>query len=134
MPETTISEAAQLLGISQATVKRRLRQGVITGRQEARPQGFFWLVEIDEDQINHKVTTRSSDGDSDGHSTDTAELTTLVTMLQAQVQAQGEELESRRQDVQQLLTTHHEEIRELHTLLAQQIALNAPHRSWWRFW
>jgi len=114
--ETTIREAAELLGLSQATIKRRLHRGEMKGRQAARPQGFFWLVEIDEDLANHRATTRTSDGDRNRDSTGTAELTTMITWLQ-------EELTNRRREVQ-----------ELHTLLAQQTALNAGRRPWWRFW
>jgi len=110
--EVTISQAAELLGISQATVKRRLARGELTGRQEARPQGYRWLVEVDTDRINHQVTTHPSDGNSTG----TAELTTLVTVLQ-------EELAARRQEIQQL-----------HILLGQQTALNAARRPWWKLW
>jgi len=79
------------------------------------------MVEVDQDQDNTPTTT----------SADTA----LIRALNDQVQAQTEELEARRQEVQQLLATHHEEIRELHVLLQNsQTALNAGRRSWWRFW
>jgi len=122
MVELTVTEAAQVLGISTATVKRRLASGELTGRKEPRPQGSRWLVEVDTD---HPQVTDSS---VEGSSTGTAELTTLVTVLQ-------EELAARRQEVQQLLATHHEEIRELHVLLQNsQTALNAGRRAWWKFW
>jgi len=78
------------------------------------------MIEVDQDQGSTPTTA----------TTDTA----LIRALHDQVQAQAEELESRRQEVQQLLATHHEEIRELHTLLAQQTALNAGRRPWWQFW
>jgi len=117
--EVSISQAAQLLGVSQATVKRKMRRGDIKGHQEKRPQGYRWLVEVDMDRINHQSTTHPSDDDS----TSTGELTTLVTTLQAQVQAQGEELSARRR-----------EVAELHQLLAQQHALNAGRRPWWKIW
>jgi len=118
--ELTITAAAEHLQVSTATVKRRLHKGTLKGRQVPRPQGYTWLVEVDQDQGSTSTTT----------ATDTA----LIKVLNDQVQAQAEELESRRQEVQQLLTTHHEEIRELHTLLAQQTALNAGRRPWWRIW
>jgi len=117
--EVSISQAAALLEISPATVKRRLARGEMKGRQEPRPQGYRWVIEVDTDRINHQRTTHPSDGNSTG----TAELTGLVTTLQAQVQAQGEELEARRR-----------EVAELHQLLAQQTALNAGRRPWWKFW
>jgi len=114
--ELTITAAAEHLNVSTATVKRRLHKGTLKGRQIPRPQGYTWLVEVDQDQSN---TTADA---------------ALIRALHDQVQAQAEELESRRREVQQLLATHHEEIQQLHTLLAQQTALNAGRRPWWRFW
>jgi len=68
------------------------------------------MVEVDQDQGSTPTTT----------TTDTA----LIRALHDQVQAQAEELESRRR-----------EVAELHQLLAQQTALNsAPARPWWKFW
>ena len=116
MQELTITAAAEHLRVSTATVKRRLRNGTLKGRQVPRPQGYTWLIEVDQDQ---------------GSTTADA---ALIRTLNDQVQVQAKELEARRQEVQQLLATHHEEIRELHTLLAQQTALNAGRRPWWRFW
>jgi len=60
--------------------------------------------------------------------------TELIERFRLENEAQATELEARRQEVQQLLATHHEEIRELHTLLAQQTALSAGRRPWWRIW
>ena len=122
MQQVTITEAAKHWGVSPATVKRRLQRGEITGHQEARPQGFRWVVEVDTDQTNHQVTTHPSDGGSDGHST-TTDPTALIAILQDRVHAQTEELTARRR-----------EISELHQLLAQQTALNAGRHPWWKFW
>jgi len=118
--EITITAAAEHLQVSTATVKRRLRKGTLKGRQIPRPQGYTWLIEVDQDQDTTPPTTTAD--------------AALIRTLHDQVQAQGEELEARRREVQQLLATHHEEIRELHTLLAQQTALNTGRRPWWRFW
>jgi len=111
--ELTITAAAEHLQVSTTTIKRRLRNGTLKGRQVPRPQGYTWLIEVDQDQDNHRITT----GSSEGVNTPVQELTTLVTVLQ-------EELTARRREVS-----------ELHQLLAQQIALNqAPARPWWMFW
>jgi len=118
--EVTIAEAAQLLGISSATVKRRLKAGELNGRQASRPQGFLWMVTIDQDH-----STASRNHASNGNSTGT-ELGSLVAVLQAQVTSQAEELDARRREVQ-----------ELHVLLqTAQSALPPPqaHRRRWKFW
>jgi len=121
--EVTITEAAHLLGISSATVKRRLKTGELNGRQASRPQGFLWMVEIDQDHSSTPPITGSRDHSSNGNSTG-AELESLVAILKAQVTSQAEELNARRREVQ-----------ELHVLL-QQAALPPPpqaqRRRWWQ--
>jgi len=124
--EVTITEAAQLLGISSATIKRRLKAGELNGRQASRPQGFLWMVEIDQDHSSTPPTTGSRNGGSNSNSTGT-ELGSLVAVLQAQVASQAEELDARRREVQ-----------ELHVLLqTAQTALPSPQaqrQGWWKFW
>jgi len=110
MAELTITEASRILGLSTATVKRRLASGELTGRKEPRPQGTRWLVEVDTDR------PPLTDSSLDGSSTGAAELT-MIAWLQ-------EELTARRR-----------EISELHVLLqTAQAALAAPRKPWWRFW
>jgi len=111
----TVTEASRILGLSAATIKRRLVSGELTGRKETRPQGARWLVEVDTNHV--KVNPPVTDS-SRTQLTDSSELTTLVTVLQ-------EELAARRR-----------EISELHVLLQNaQTALAAPQsRPWWRWW
>lgn len=109
MADFSITEAAQQLGVSTATVKRRLHNGTLKGRQDPRPQGFVWVVELD------------CDGDNDDNTTGSD--AALIAALHAQVDQLTEELASRRQEVQQL-----------HVLLSQaQAALPppAPARRGW---
>jgi len=105
--ELTITAAAEHLQVSTATVKRRLHKGTLKGRQVPRPQGYTWLVEVDQDQGSTTADT------------------TLITALRDQVAILVEELAGRRREVQ-----------ELHVLLqTAQTALNAaPAQPWWKIW
>jgi len=58
MAELTITAAAEHLNVSTATVKRRLHKGTLNGRQVPRPQGYTWMVEVDQDQDNTPTTTQ----------------------------------------------------------------------------
>jgi chromosome segregation ATPase len=127
MELVTVPEAARRLGITEDTVKRRLRKGELQGERKARPQGYIWMVELSEEEVDPDSTvtgTTSSHGeDSENHQVSNGEvrrLEEMVSMLQHQ-------LEVREREVQQL-----------HVLLQQaQAALPAPRenaRSWWRFW
>ena len=42
----SIAEAAERLGVSADTVRRRLKRGELTGEQETTPQGFVWRVAL----------------------------------------------------------------------------------------
>jgi hypothetical protein len=124
MELVTVPEAARRLGVTEDTVKRRLRKGELQGERKERPQGYTWMVELpdEESETDSTVTgTVSSLGDDTvGHQVSNGEvrrLEEMVSMLQHQ-------LEVREREVQ-----------ELHVLLQQaQTALAAPrnNRPWWR--
>lgn len=128
MELVTVPEAARRLGLTEDTVKRRLRKGELQGERRSRPQGYTWMVELLEEEVDPDSTgpdTMSSQGDDTvNHQVSNGEvrrLEDMVTMLQHQ-------LEVREREVQQL-----------HVLLQQaQAALPAPKEnhqsSWWRFW
>ena len=43
-----MGEAAQRLGVSVDTIRRRLRKGELQGQHRPTPQGFIWLVHVDQ--------------------------------------------------------------------------------------
>jgi len=111
MEKVPVGEAARRLGVSTDTIRRRIGKGELLAHREPTPQGFRWEVEL-----------QPNDQPVNGHE---ANNEALVTALQAQVLAQGEELDARRREVQ-----------ELHVLLqTAQAALTPPERRpWWRWW
>jgi hypothetical protein len=129
----TLADAAHRLGVSVDTVRRRLQKGELKGQQQARPQGFIWLIEMP-DETDQRNSIAGSQAEAEVNSqvsvaacgAEIKRLEGMVAMLQDRVNAQQEELEARRREVQ-----------ELHVLLQQsQVALPSPkdNRSWWRFW
>jgi len=109
--KVSIGEAARRLGVSTDTIRRRIGKGELLAHREPTPQGYRWEVEL---QLNDQPLNGQD-----------SNLEVLVTTLQAQVQAQAEELDARRREVQ-----------ELHILLqTAQTALTAPKsKPWWRRW
>jgi hypothetical protein len=55
----TKKEPADCLGISIDTVDRRLKRGELRGRQQARPQGFTWLIEVPDETYNQDAKEES---------------------------------------------------------------------------
>ncbi len=138
MEQVTIAEAARRLGVSQDTVKRKLRRGELKGRQQPRPQGFTWIIELEEDGLGESVTDAKTEARTGASTTArTGELHLLeemVSTLRAQIAGQQEQLTVK--DSQ--LETKDHQIEQLHVLVQQaQAALPAPRenrRSWWRWW
>jgi len=111
--ELTVAEASRILGLSAATVKRRLVTGELTGRKETRPQGTRWLVKVDTNHVNVNPPLTDSSGNGD------RELTTMADRI-ASLETQ--------------LATKDQQIDQLHRLLAQTALNQAPTRPWWKFW
>ncbi len=45
MELVTLSDAARRMGVSEDTVRQRLRRGELSGRLQRTPQGFIWLID-----------------------------------------------------------------------------------------
>ena len=98
MELVSVAEASQRLGLTQDTVKRRLRKGELQGERHPRPQGYVWLVELAEEAIDDDSTTSTQGDDRVRQGVSNGEvrrLEEMVVMLQGQVAAQQEQLESR---------------------------------------
>ena len=57
-----VDQAAVALGLSVATVKRRLKRGDLRGEQEPTPSGFRWLVVVDDAATAGATAATTADG------------------------------------------------------------------------
>jgi hypothetical protein len=137
MAKVSIAEAGHRLGISQDTVRKRLRLGELTGTQERAPGGFRWMVELPDDVPG--VETKKN-GNKEPEGREDQSLAELVAALSARVEGQQELIEALQSQIQaqkDQLEARGREVQELHVLLQQaQAALPAPreNRPWWQFW
>jgi len=103
-----IAEAARTLGISQDTVRKRLRAGELGGERVKGPGGFRWVLDLDglepEAPSNHTSPE-------------------LVKVLSEQVL-----------DLRAQLDARTREISELHQLLAARSLNSGRDRPWWKLW
>ena len=118
MATMTIQGAAEFLGVSEITVRRKLKSGQLTGQQEEAPNGRWW-VEISEEKSNFGI------GISDSVQRDSnPDLHDPVQILKDQVA-----------NLQHHLDIREREVGELHVIIQQQaLALPPPatlKRKWW---
>ena len=129
--EFTITEAASLLQCSIDTVKRRIHRGELHGRQEQRPQGFRWLVELDPTEQPQAAPTNRATNDAHTTTTEGDNVAGVQAALLQQIELMSNQLEAK--DTQ--IAAKDGQITELHVLLQQsQAALPAPAqpRRWWQ--
>lgn len=109
--QMTIVEAAAALDVSTNTIRRRLTNGLLTGEKNAAGK---WLVEVDK-----PPKTSETENLKNRRSLPNPE---LIAALESRITAQENELQARKQEIQQL-----------HTLLAAHSLGPGQHR-WWQFW
>ena len=129
-----VAEAAQRLGVSTDTIKRRLKRGELQGQRQDTPQGFIWLVAIPESSYKVNGTADSS---SDAMATES------YTMASAMADAMAKEvrrLEEMVEMLQKELDHRAQEMERMQILLQQALdparAIAAPRQlPWWlRLW
>ena len=127
MARLSIPEAVHTLGLSQDTIRKRLRSGDLEGQKVKGAGGFRWEVFVADDPTVKGVTQDGNHGDDaqDGnHANDAqddnhgnhANGNALVEILREE------------------LAEKNRQISELHRLLAQTALNAAPGRPWWQFW
>src|SRR5438874_2271333 len=98
-----VRDAAITLGVSEMTLKRRLKAGTLSGQREQTPYGYRWLVELPDEDL---ATPESEFTGTDGHIC--SQCAELVGELRRDKDRFWSKVEARRQ-----------EVRELHVLLQQ---------------
>ena len=63
----SIKEAAERIGVSQDTIRRRLKSGELGGEREKTPQGFVWRVELSQEYVGEAAVGEPSTQDGDRH-------------------------------------------------------------------
>lgn len=107
-----IRDAAQRLGVSEDTIRRRLHHGKLAGERRPTPQGFTWLVELPD-----AIPATARAGPS------SASLSELAEGRDGEIRRLEETIAILRAE----LDTRHREVQELHILLDRfQAALPIP--------
>jgi len=125
MARLSIPEAMHTLGLSQDTIRKRLRSGDLQGQKVKGAGGFRWEVFVADGPTVKGVTQDGNHANvtDDGNHDDDANGGALVVELKARVN-----------NLEEQLTIRAGEIDQLHRLLAQTALNAAPGRPWWQFW
>jgi excisionase family DNA binding protein len=97
MQEVTIAQAAERLGVSMDTIRRRISKGEVKARKVPSAHGEMYMIELDEEASPEPIEPPGK-----------TEITPEVEALRKTISILETELEARRREIQ-----------ELHVLLQQ---------------
>lgn len=129
--ELTIKEAAERLGVSSDTIRRRLKAGELAGRQEPQgKQGYRWIVQLPEDaQDTPTAVGTAAPGMLSAEAYELADSRARIEGLERlidEIASQREKLEQERDDWKDAAQREGEASRELRHLLKQSQDLALP--------
>ena len=121
--QLTIREAAQRLGVSELTIRRRIKKGELEASKVTTPQGFTWRVSLPGDVLLEDEQEHITDSSNDE----------VATSLHASLNRQDDTITH----LHGQLAEKDKQIEQLHILLkqSQDRMLSAPKehdpRPWW---
>lgn len=118
-----LEEAAQRLGVVEATVRRGIQKGLLKATRESTPHGIVWMVELPTD-VGDAV---AQDGKG-GLQSVVESLRAELTDYRDQLMAKDRQLEIKDQQIQQL----HVMLNEAQALHESRADLTAPAKPLWR--
>ena len=115
--EVTIREAADRLGVSVDTVRRRLKAGELTGRQEPHgASGYRWLVQLPDDAPAETSATAPPSADAYELADGRARIEGLERLID-ELASHRDKLETERNDWKEAARRESDAARELRVLL-----------------
>ena len=124
-----VTAAAQHLGVSVETVRRRLRNGVLAGTRTATPTGHVWSVTLPVDAVPATATPTAIP--IPATSTTPALPVDAVAMLDARIADLRDEVASLRA----MLDGRAVEVASLHRIIDAMVTANqTAARPWWKVW
>jgi predicted DNA-binding transcriptional regulator YafY len=129
--ELTIRDAAERLGVSSDTIRRRLKAGELDGRQEPQgKQGYRWIVQLPDDaQDTPTAVGTAAPGMPTAMAYELADSRARIEGLERlidEIGSQREKLERERDDWKDAAQREGEASRELRHLLKQSQDLALP--------
>ena len=131
MSRIKINQAAEILGVSEKTVRRRIAKGQIQATKGKTPQGFIYLIDINDDisptsQTPTKLKNEGSDSNPPQNILD-------LELLKKQFDLKDQQIESQKMQIESQIS----QINELYKIipkLESDISAIYDKSRWWKFW
>ena len=129
MSRIKINQAAEILGVSEKTIRRRIAKGQIQATKGKTPQGFIYLIDI-----NDHIPSKSQDSlEIKGENSNPPENILDLELLKKQFELKDQQIESQKNQIESQIN----QITELYKIipkLQSDISRISDKSSWWKFW
>jgi hypothetical protein len=136
MPKVTLAEAAQLYGVSERTLLRRIEAKEVKAQERVIDGHEHWIVEVDNDMPRHaSVMTPDMAAVMVVKDAEITDLKQEIALRNAEYDAETDVLKGQLAAKDKQIADLNERIHEANTLVlqGQQKQLPGPKR-WWEFW
>ena len=129
MSRIKINQAAEILGVSEKTIRRRIAKGQIQATKGKTPQGFIYLIDINDD-----ISSKSQDSlEIKGENSNPPQNILDLELLKKQFELKDQQIESQKNQIESQIN----QITELYKIipkLQSDISRISDKSSWWKFW
>ena len=131
MSRIKIKQAAEILRVSEKTIRRRIATGQIHATKGKTPQGFIYLIDINDDipSTSHNPT-KLKNADMDNNQPQNI---LDLDLLKKQFELKDQQIESQKNQIESQIN----QINELYKIipkLESDISKISDKSRWWKFW
>ena len=134
MSRIKIKQAAEILRVSEKTIRRRIAKGQIHATKGKTPQGFIYLIDINDDipstsQNPTKLKNADRDNNPPQNILDLDLLKKQFELKDQQIESQKNQIESQINQINQF-----NELYKIIPKLESDISKISDKSRWWKFW
>ena len=131
MSRIKIKQAAEILGVSEKTIRRRIAKGQIQATKGKSPQGFIYLIDVNDD-ISSESQNSNNLKIADNNNNPPQNILDLE-LLKKQFELKDQQIESQKNQIESQIN----QINELYKIipkLESDISKISDKSRWWKFW
>tara|TARA_Y100001960_G_scaffold46902_3_gene47358 strand:+ start:6692 stop:7093 length:402 start_codon:yes stop_codon:yes gene_type:complete len=126
-----IKQAAEILGVSEKTIRRRISKGQIQATKGKTPQGFIYLIDVNDDinSTSHDSTKFKNKANESNPPNNVLDM----ELLKKQFDLKDQQIESQKTQIESQMN----QINELYKIipkLESDINKISDRSPWWKFW
>tara|TARA_Y100001960_G_C14521217_1_gene751379 strand:- start:23 stop:424 length:402 start_codon:yes stop_codon:yes gene_type:complete len=126
-----IKQAAEILGVSEKTIRRRIAKGQVQATKGKTPQGFIYLIDINDDIS--PTTQNPEELNTENNASNLPQNILDMELLKKQFDLKDQQIESQKKQIESQINQI-EELYKIIPKLQSDINKISDKSRWWKFW